>query len=338
MRAIIIVLLGALPFILSQCMEPDDTPMVPGTEGIWVVNEGVFNQGNGTIGFLDPDYQYFDKMYEGTNGFPAGDVVQHLLPYKNFLYMVVNNSGKVEKLDADHLKSKASANYFLSPRKICIWDDTTAFVTDLYKNVIYCINPADLSLKKEIVCPGWTESIERVGDKLWIINITNEKLLGFSPLSGVFTDSLKLPKSPGDMCVDKENKIWVFCGGDSLTGSRLLRINPDNLQKETDLASSVVKEFVPRMVINKDKDELYLLHSGVYKVRINDQIMPSSRIIGPGENTYYGIGINGRNGDILLSEVRDFSSASRIVVYDRNGLLKVPHFTGGLITSSFLTK
>lgn len=319
-------------------MEPDDAEFVPDEEGMWVVNEGVFNSGNGSIGFLDAQYQYHQDVFEQKNGYRAGDIVQHLLPYGNNLFMVVNNSGKIERLRAYDLKSLASESGFLSPRKICIWNDTSAFVSELYKDVIYRINPVDLSIKEEIPCIGWTEGLIKVKDKLWIVNVERKKLLAYSPDLRIFSDSIDLPPSPGDVLMDAEQKIWIFCGGESGGNAHLLRIDPQQGKIIADLTSEPVKEYVPKMCINAHGDSLYVLHSGVFVVPISAGVMPSSRLIPPGTASFYSIGLNLKNGDILIGQVVDFTSASKILVYDQKGIPKALPIAAGMITSGFVQK
>jgi len=63
--------------------------------------------------------------------------------------------------------------------------------------------------------------------------------------------------------------------------------------------------------------------------------MPVSRLIGPGKNAFYGIGINHRNGDILISQIEDFASPSKILVFDQKGIQKALPVSAGMITSGF---
>jgi streptogramin lyase len=252
--------------------------------------------------------------------------------------MVVNNSGKIERLQANDLRSEAVNSGFLSPRKICIWDDTSAFVSELYKDVIYRIDPMSLSIKEEIPCVGWTEGMVKAGNKLWIVNVERRKLLSYSPQFRQFTDSLDLPASPGDILIDKEEKIWIYCGGIAGGNAHLMRINPNDGKVLTDLISNPVKEYVPKMCINQAGDQLYVLHSGVFVVPIEAGSMPLSRLISAGKHAYYGIGINNRNGDILISQIEDFASPSKILVFDQKGLQKALPVSAGMITSGFVER
>jgi streptogramin lyase len=338
MRLLIFSAVLSIVSLLPSCMEPDDALVLTDEKGVWIVNEGVFNSGNGGIGFLDEQYQYHQDLFEPTNGYRAGDVVQDLLRHGKYLFMVVNNSGKIERLQANDLRSEAVNSGFLSPRKICIWDDTSAFVSELYKDVIYRIDPMSLSIKEEIPCVGWTEGMVKAGNKLWIVNVERRKLLSYSPQFRQFTDSLDLPASPGDILIDKEEKIWIYCGGIAGGNAHLMRINPNDGKVLTDLISNPVKEYVPKMCINQAGDQLYVLHSGVFVVPIEAGSMPLSRLISAGKHAYYGIGINNRNGDILISQIEDFASPSKILVFDQKGLQKALPVSAGMITSGFVER
>ena len=58
MRLLIFIAVIGIVSLLPSCMEPDDALVLTDEKGIWIVNEGVFNSGNGGIGFLDEQYQY----------------------------------------------------------------------------------------------------------------------------------------------------------------------------------------------------------------------------------------------------------------------------------------
>src|SRR5688500_3555288 len=104
--------LVCITLILSSCEkdEPeDDTPVVINTTGIFVVNEGGFNAGNSSISFLNVITNVMtNNVFESVNGFPLGDVAQSMTLHKGKGYAVVNNSAKIEVVNATNFVSLAT--------------------------------------------------------------------------------------------------------------------------------------------------------------------------------------------------------------------------------------
>ena len=85
--------------------------------GFFVVNEGAFQQGNGSFGFFNAlSGEYEDAVFASQNDLPLGDVVQSALNIDDRIYIVVNNSNKIEILEADSLKSTGRIEGLNSPR------------------------------------------------------------------------------------------------------------------------------------------------------------------------------------------------------------------------------
>ncbi len=323
---------------LHNCKEKDAALTPPGSGALWVICEGNFQSGNAEIGSLDFDYNFTSDLFKKANGFPLGDVLQDIQEFDGSLYVILNNSGKLEKLDATTLKVQATGKGFNSPRKICFFDSGRAFVTDLYQDAIYEINLNDLSIQRTIPCSGWTESMVKLKDELLIVNIERQVLLQYNPSLNQFTDSLALPANPGDILLDKNHAIWLYCGGASGQHSALLKIDPKSLDIIQSFTAPVLKELFPKMVLNTSRDTLIILNSGIYQMSIDAAQFPASAFQSFDQKTLYGIGYNPANGDILVSENESFSAPSRIHVISSGGTMKKMNIEGGMVVSGFLSR
>ena len=79
---------------------PELTVPLPSTKGIYVLNEGNFGRGNSTLTFYDDASRtVYQDVYSAVNSRPLGDVGNSIVIRNGRIYIVVNNSNKVEILD-----------------------------------------------------------------------------------------------------------------------------------------------------------------------------------------------------------------------------------------------
>lgn len=325
-----------LVLFLFSCKEKEVPNVINvAASDILIINEGNFNLGNASIWLLNQNYELHQNVFEEANARKVGDVLQDAIKYQNSLYLVVNNSGRIEKVNATSFKSDAYNDAFTSPRKICFFDSLRAYVSDLYNDAIYEINPNTLKINKEIACVGWTEDLLKWKEQLYIVNVEREKLLVFEPNLNLFVDSISLPKMPGNMLMDQSNNIWVYCAGETNQKAKLVKLSTHPLQIIHAFDLPAMKEFYPRMAMNVAKDKLFILNSGVYQLNI-DALQLGERLIDGKDKSFYGLGINNQNNDILISEIVGFNSPSFIHIYDNKGQIKKANIKSGIITSLFV--
>src|SRR4051812_43928738 len=85
--------------LMSSCKKKDDdnnsiNPPVK-DDAVYVINEGAFMGGNGTVDFYSPDADsVFNDVFGYVNSIPLGDVVQSMTIFGAKGYICVNNSQK----------------------------------------------------------------------------------------------------------------------------------------------------------------------------------------------------------------------------------------------------
>ncbi len=324
--------------MLSHCADEPAKPQPTSVRGkVLVMNEGNFNWGNASVSGIDKKTLTIENgVFEKANGRKPGDVLNQMVLIGPHIFLVVNNSGKIEKLDTGSLKSLALNDKFRSPRKICAVSNAIGFVTELYKNVIYKIDLNTLNILEEIPCPGWTEDMIFANGKLWIVNVRNEKLLALDPVSLKFTDSIPLPTAPGNILQDKNGMLWVFSGGDAKHGGALTQIDPVKKAVVKTISFPSISEFFPRMAFNSDRDSLFVLHSGVFKLGIDATSFPLTPLVDLTGKKTYGLNLDHANGDLYVSDVKDYLQKSEVWIYSGQGKLKAGPLKAGIIASQFL--
>lgn len=300
-------------------------------------NEGNFQWGNASLSYLDLNPQkavFIKDIYKQQNQKNLGDVLQSMVYWNNKVYLVINNSGKIEILNPDDLKSIGSITGFKSPRYMLPISNSKAYVSDLYKNAIYVVDINSREIKKEIQLKGWTEEMLLFNNKLYVCNKENQHLFIVNTLTDEIIDSLNIGYGSASITIDHENKIWVSCSGkDNTYQGRIVKINPENGQ--------VQKEFIfpmnnapGKLVFNTADKKIYYQFKDLYRMETNENALPNTPYIVSGNKNIYSFQLI--NDKTFVSDAKDFVQASEISIYDNTtGNLDTTFFSG-INTSSFL--
>jgi len=135
-----------LPLILTSCLKSPNSENLnfTFTGGVFIVNEGNYRAGNGSLSFYSYDSsKIFNDLFQSINGRPLGDVPNSMAIRGNYAYIVVNNSGKIEVTNQATLVSVATITGLISPRNISFINDYKAYVSSLYSDSVAIINLTD---------------------------------------------------------------------------------------------------------------------------------------------------------------------------------------------------
>src|SRR5689334_14185546 len=117
LRLYLLILLTAFSVTFSAC-DDDSESSEKFDDGIFVVNEGNFQDADGTISHINADNGKVTQDIFGAvnNGLALGDVVQSMVIDDDLAYVVVNNSNKIEVADAESFKSSYTITDLALPR------------------------------------------------------------------------------------------------------------------------------------------------------------------------------------------------------------------------------
>ena len=284
---------------------------------VLVINEGNYNWQNGSISIIYPDSQStVNEAYSLVNKTNLGDVPQSALIHNDNIYILVNNSGKIVKLDKNSLKLLDEIEGFVSPRYI-VEKNNIAYVSDLYSSTISILDLDNFSVIEQISTPKSTEQMLILGNKLFIANwAAGNKLLILDTESNLFTDTILLVEEPQSMVLDKNDDLWVLCSGGftSIDYPALFCISTQNNEIKYQFNFSS-KTFSPtNLCINPTKDTLYYINESVFRMAITDECLPSDVFIEKESQIFYGLAISPDN-KIWLSDANDFVENSNVAVY-----------------------
>lgn len=327
------LLTSATLFTSCEDAEEKFVPLPSTLEGVYVVNEGAFTQGNGSISFISDDSAYFnDDLFQSVNNTPLGDIVQSMSIYRRKAYICVNNSQKVTVVDMSDFKKIASVNisgprYFLGYNGngyISDWSDNSVKVLDLNNNTV----------TKSIPCGSGPEQLIAANNRIFVCNGggfgKDSTITVINATSNAVTDTINVGVNPGSIVLDANFKLWVLCSGtlgpDYLPntsddiGGKLLQIDPNTLaiMNVLDFAQG---EHPIKLTVSPDGQKLYYLfgesaYTGtVMQMWITDNFLPSIPLI---NRSFYGLGVKPKNGDIY-GGIPSFSTKSYVLHYKSDG-------------------
>lgn len=330
----------SLAFILTSCKKDDDPDITPPVQdgGVYIMNEGNFNWGNGSIDYYRfADGSLNENIFETVNDRPLGDVVQSMTIYDGRAYIVVNNSGKVEVVNMSDFSSAGTITGFTSPRYLISVSVDKAYVSDLYSNSISLVDINTMQVTGHIPLKGSSEEMLLVGNgKVWVTNTRSSYIYIVDVASAAVIDSIAVGYASHCIRWDLTGMVWVLCAGDAAQSinAGLYRLHPftDSVMAFYDLG--VPLNIWDKMALNENLNEIYYLNNGLWKMSITAGSLPSAPMISEGSNNFYGLGVDPQSGDIYLSDALDYVQKGRVYRYSKDGVL-INSFAAGIIPSGF---
>lgn len=219
--------LSFLILFLVSCSKEDKEVVQPTgkyTDGVLVLNEGTWGQGNASVTYLDNDLQQAEQNVFSANnaGLPLGDVAQDLGFYEELAFIVVNASNKVEIVNRADFKSVATIGSGLdNPRYISFANDK-AFITnwgdsqDATDDFVAVFDADNFQLLKKISVPEGPEKIISEGDQVYVAHKGGGNFNDEISVIDVQNNTLKKTISVGDVPTSlliQGETLWVLSSG-----------------------------------------------------------------------------------------------------------------------------
>lgn len=322
----------------TACVKDKPAPIVTqsvqltNAKKVYIINEGNYMNNNSSVSLYDTgNSAVVENFYYAQNTSTLGDVAQSISKINNDYYIVVNNSNKIVIVD-ENFKYKRSITGLSSPRYIQQVSNQKAYVSDLYANAISIIDLNSGVKTGSISISGWTEKMVMLYNKVFVTNMNKNYVYVINAINDQVTDSVYVGKNAGSIELDKNDKLWVLGSGNANNGF-LTRIDPMNLSASTFSFTSTDNPH--NLCINGNRDTLFYLNNGIYKMSINDAALPTAPFIPKGSKNFYGLGVHPTTHDIYASDALDYVQKSNIYVYDVNAGVQKRAFKAGINANGF---
>lgn len=334
----------AFALVLSSCerqpvIDPVYPPVISVKGGLFILNEGLFQSGSATLDYYNFETQELSSnAFEGKNNRSLGDVLQSVCVYENKAYLVVNNSQKIEVVDAATLASTGTITGFKSPRYMTVANPQKAYVSEYYNGGVKTVDLASHSITSTIPLSGNCEELLLYGAKLYVTNAASRYLYIINTNSDLVMDSIEVGYGSNSIVQDGENKLWVLCAGRMTPVSErgsLVKINPVTDSVEAHFTMSRQGDHGPmKLRIDARKSTLYWLNRDVYRYTLNASEVSQTPWIYSIKNNFWALRCDSATDEIYVGDAVDYVQRSVVNRYDEAGGLR-GSFKAGVITTDF---
>lgn len=344
LRLLFYFVLGTFAFVACSDDNDDQSDGLY-SKGAFILNEGNYGRSNASVSFLSYTTDSItEDIFTKTNGRPLGDVLQSMAIFQGKAYLVLNNSNKIEVVNAADFKQAGVVENLTSPRYVAFYQNkgyVTQWGNDGIHGSLAVFDLAKLSVDTTIAIGSGPEGIAEINKKIWIANCggwgTDSTLIVFDPATLKVEKTIVVGYNPQHFVLDQQGYLWVLCSGVA-----------DWVDSENDKPSSLVKVDVksytvvssvtigknahPSIIgINRDKNLIYYGagygFNGIWKMNITSTAVESTPFI---EGYFYGFSVNAANGEIYAFDAKDFSVKGELIRYSATGS-KIKSYTVGLI-------
>lgn len=356
-RAFLKFLVLSMLLLPASCMEweyglEEDFDISASAGGLFITNEGNFQYGNATLSYYDPETRTVqNEVFFRANGMKLGDVAQSMIIRNGVGWVVVNNSHVVFAIDTNTFKEIGRITNLTSPRYIHFLSDEKAYITQIWDNRIFIVNPKHYEITGYIEVPnmtmesGSTEQMVQHGKYVYVNCWSYQnRILKIDTETDKVVDELVVGIQPTSLVMDCNNKLWTVTDG-GYEGSpygheapSLYRINIDDGKFEVEKRFKFdFGDWPSEVQLNGTKDKIYWLNDDVWEMDVTADRVPVRPFL-PYDNTiYYGLTVCPRTGDVYIADAIDYVQQGMVYRYSKDREL-LDKFYVGIIPGAFCWK
>lgn len=323
----------AASLLLMSC-EDDPKPVRKYEDGGFVVNEGQFLAGNGSVTFYDPaTEEAVQNIFLNDAGDFAGDVVQSMTFHDDVAIIVVNGDSKIEIADGLTFKSIKTISDELidKPRYVEVINDK-AYISvwgpydEFYSLVDSYVLVYDLTtgnIVTTIDTDEGTENLLYTSNRLFASNYnygSSNTVAAIDPTTNTLIDHIEVDYGPAGMVTDANGKLWVVCQGAYLAeNGTLYRINPATLEIEEEIVITGIPGLDLATTVDK-QNILYTVGNSVFSLPIASTEEAEEELFEADDVTnLYALNVDPATGDIWIGDAPSFTAPGKVYVYTSSG-------------------
>lgn len=336
-------LLLPLLLLLCSCMSQDygSPEEFSSGGGLFIVCEGNFQYGNASLSHYDPQADAVEQeVFRRANGMRLGDLAQSMTIHGGLGWIVVNNSHVVFAIDPATYREVGRIEGFTSPRYIHFVSDTKAYVSQIWDNRIFIVNPRTYTITGHIGIPGMTaesgstEQMVQLGDyvycNLWSYQ---RRIVKIDCRSDSVVGEVATGIQPTSLAMDARGKLWTLCDG-GYEGSpygweraSILRIDAATMavEKQWQLPKGVRP---CELQTNAARDTIYWIADDIWRMAATDDNLPAKPFIEQRRTKYYGLTVSPHDGDVYVADAIDYQQQGAVLRFGPDGKPKGQFYVG----------
>lgn len=282
-----------------------------------IVNQGVYSKGNASISTILEDGTVNNDVFRQANNRPLGDVAQSMMYQDGKYFIVLNNSKKIEVVDAKNFKSLETILFEeeVKPRYMVATQEHEAVLSDANKQLIR-INTETYQILETISTENFAvEQMICVDGKLFCTAPSGAA-------AGIYVFSINdlnnpvkiatgyIPYETAALVSDTNHKIWALCTGNQ--ESILYGIDPATtaVTDTIRMPEGISPTSYPRLAVNTKTNKLYFdgrqdNKNYVFEADPADKTIKTYVELS-GLGMTYGMNISS-NGNVFIADCLDYS-------------------------------
>lgn len=343
----------AVAAVMVACNRTEDIyePKGDYENGFLVLNEGGFGKNNGSLTYTNYDFSKTEQeTYQKVNKEVLGDTSQSAFRYGDDLYIVMNGSNKLIKVNRYTLKKEGEVTTNLSNPRYATVSNGKLFVTnwgsgsDNTDDYILVLDPETLKELGKISVDFGVERIFNFQNKVYALLQggwgKNNKVAVINPASQSVEKYYTVGKQPNGFAVEND-RVLITCSGDgtydtnwnytqTVDGS-IWTLTGSGVEKTYDWVSTTDKKESIREIVRVNQSYFFLVDGKLHKAPVGSDLTKSKKV---DDTSFYHIGKLGNLFAVGL-DAKDYVSKGEAVFFNENG--EVAHKTNtGIIPNSIV--
>ena len=318
--------------------------------GLFICNEGNFQYGNATLSYYNPaTCEVENEVFYRANAMRLGDVAQSMTIHNDRGWVVVNNSHIIFAIDLNTFREVGRITGLTSPRYIHFVSDDKAYVTQIWDNRIFIVDPRRYCVTGYIDVPnmtmeqGSTEQMVQLGKYLYVNCWSYQnRILKIDTETDTIVAELEVGIQPTSLAMDCNGKLWTVTDG-GYEGSpygyeapSLYRIDPDTFTVEAQFTFK--RGDAPSEVqLNGSGDTIYWINDDIWAMSVDAERLPVRPFLDSRGTIYYGLTVDPISGDVYIADAIDYTQQGKVYRYSVEAE-PIDEFYVGIIPGSFCWK
>lgn len=333
MNLVKILLLGLVLFSCKKdkLNDEDNTPVDFFKNGLLVVNEGLFQQNNSSLSWIDFTSESINnEVFEQKTDRQLGDTGNDIQRYGNKIYVIVTTSSTLEILDAKTgvaLKQILMVNNGTpkQPRYIS-FSKGKAFIS-CFDGYVDVLDTTSLSIVQRIAVGANPNEIHAANNKLYVVNSgglsypnVDSTLSVIDPISLSETDRIVVGKNPTHVSSDIDGNIYVITQtGLNTLNTQLVKMNHTTLVIDTifnwqvNLMTPVGSNFLLYILPSSNNPTIQLFNPATKSI-INSNYIDANLF-----TTFYGAQYDATRGQLYCFDAMSHVNSGYIRVFSSSG-------------------
>lgn len=327
-----------------SCKKDENTPDNPDdglVNGFYIVNEGPFLNGIGTVDFVKNSGMVFTDIYAAANnGMALGSVVQSVEIIGDRTYIVVNNSNKIEVVETATFQRLGTIGAVMSPRYILGTGDGKALISCIQDSSVKVADLGTFAVTASLPVKG-PEKMMRVGNSVWVLcqggfSVDSAIVVIDIPTKSI-SDTIPVYPQPSGIQEDMDGNIWVMCSGrnawhpGSDSKGHLICLDPSDFTVLRDLEFPVAENHPEELEISANGDVMFYRYpGGICRCDIV-AVQPETEPFIQRANGFYTLAVDKTNGWIIGTDPLNFTQNGWVFRYNSQTGAVIDSVEAGII-------